>query len=77
MLNMTAGRGEKANMTDTGPHCLKGWTLPLAFGVHGILGETFETEHAGKQKGHWFPPPQWGACQQSPATLPAVACVGL
>ena len=41
LLIMEAGRGEKANMVYTGPHWLEGWTLPLAFGMHGILGKNF------------------------------------
>ena len=41
LLNMAAGRGTKANMANTGIHWLEGWTLPLAFGMLGILGEDF------------------------------------
>ena len=75
MLNMTAGRGEKANMTDTGPHCLKGWTLPLAFGTHGILEEDFWNRVPQEAKSQLVlsPLPSGGhvdsrceACQQCP-----------
>ena len=41
LLNMRAGRGEKANMADTGPHQLEAWTLPLAFSTCEILREDF------------------------------------
>ena len=34
-------KGGKGMQADTGPHWLEGWTLLLAFGMHGILGEDF------------------------------------
>ena len=40
-LNVVYQRGAKANMASTGPHLLEGWTHPLTFSVHGILGENF------------------------------------
>ena len=41
LQNMVAGTGATANMADIGLHLLKSWTLPLASGAHGILGEDF------------------------------------
>ena len=41
LLNMVTGGGAKANMVDTGPHQSEGRTLPLAFSMHGILGQDF------------------------------------
>ena len=34
---------EEASMSDISPHWLKRWTLPLASGAGGILGEDFQT----------------------------------
>ena len=43
-------------MANTGLHWLESWTLPLAFGAHGILGEDFYMECARRQKVGWFLP---------------------
>ena len=46
LLTMVVGRGEKANIADTGLHWLEGWALPLPLTRVGFWERTFETEHA-------------------------------